>query len=57
MSRQGSVCNFWKLLGYSGEVRGIFEIKFILEEGSFVNILKVGVFLEKATRVEGFFKK
>ena len=44
-------------MGYSGEVRGIFEIKFILEEGLFVNILKVGVFLQKATRVEGFFKK
>ena len=29
-------------MGYSGEVRGIFEIKFILEEGLFVNIFKVG---------------
>ena len=57
MSRQGSVCNFWKLLGYSGEVRGILEIKFILEEGLFANILKVGVILQKAKRVEGSFKK
>ena len=44
-------------MGYSGEVRGIFEIKFILEEGLFVNILKVGVFLQKDKRMEGFFRK
>ena len=44
-------------MGYSGEVRGILEIKFILEEGLFANILKVGVFLQKDKRVEGFFRK
>ena len=47
LSRQGSVCNFWKLLGYSGEIRGLIEIMFILEEGLFANILRVGVFLQK----------
>ena len=44
-------------MGYSGETRGMFEIKFLLEEGLFTNILKVGVFLQKDKRVEGFFKK
>ena len=44
-------------MGYSGETRGIFEIKFLLEEGLFANILKVGVFLQKDKRVEGFFRK
>ena len=44
-------------MGYFGEVRGIFEIKFILEEGLFVNILKVGGVSARAKRVEGFFKK
>ena len=34
-------------MGYSGEVRGIFEIKFIVEEGLFANTLKMGVFLRK----------
>ena len=47
LSRQGSVCNFWKHLGYSGEIRGLFEIKFILVGGLFANILRVGVFLQK----------
>jgi hypothetical protein len=41
-------------LGYSGEVRGIFEIKFILEEGKYI---KGGGVSAKGKRVEGFFKK
>ena len=56
LCRQGSVCNFWKHLGYFGEIRGLFEIKFILEGGLFANILRA-CFCKKAKRVEGFFKK
>ena len=47
LSRQGSVCNFWKLLGYSGEIRGLLSLS---EEGLFANTLKVGVFLQKGKK-------
>ena len=50
LSRQGSVCNLRKLLGYSGEVRGMFEIKFIGRGFIREYIKGGGVFLQKGKK-------
>ena len=44
-------------MGYLGEIRGLFEIKFILDEGLFANILGAGVFLQKGKKGGGFLSK
>jgi hypothetical protein len=44
-------------LGYSGKVRGIFEVKFYIGIGFIRKYIKGGGVSAKGKRVEGFFKK